>query len=251
MLDLLLTEEIKKYLRYHDVHDFSIDEDKVRMAVKKLARYATVTGHAHRHLLLAFAYFYVQVYREMNFNKVYLKVTEFLDNYESDLDVRIISEEDVQDAMNIEHAWLDMNKFDVNTLPMQVRKLLSKSNVTIGKGTQYKYSRNYLCFAKIANWINENHKSFPQIHGYGEFFVHLPAVNGNAEFYPEDFFDVSRTLDRYYKQVYGDIPKKDRFETYFTTLHPSLKTAEALRKSTLFAAPDILQRLQKESLQSV
>jgi hypothetical protein len=248
MLDLLLTEEIKKYLRYHDVHDFSIDDDKIRMAVKKLTRYATVVGHAPRHMIFAYSYFYVQVYREMNFNKIYLKVTEFLDNYESDLDVRIISDEDVQDAMSIENTWLNMNRFDVNTLPMQVRKVLSKNNVTIGMATTYKYSRNYLCYAKIANWIRENHHDFPQIHGYGEFFIHLPAVNGNAEFYPEDFFNVGRTLDRYYKLVYGDTPKKDRFNVFFETLHPSLKTAEALRKSTLFAAPDILQRLQKESV---
>jgi len=233
ILDFLLQEELKKRLRDKKINCPIFNEDKLRLSIKKLERYSKVSEHSIRYLIKAFAYFYVEVYQQLNLNQLYLKVGDFINHHNMDISNQIITEDDVALAQELENDWMEMNDFDVNTLPLPIRKGLSKSNVMVGTNTFFSYAKNPISFCKVANWINVNKMYYPQIHGHKEFFMHMPSEYGPNTYYPEQYYDSSKTLEKYYQRLYGDTPKEKRFDVFFSTLPPSMLKGDFFKNSNL------------------
>ena len=190
---------------------------KVQYAVKHLSEFAEFKGVPLLLLLNEFAHYYAFVYREVSFNKAFLRVSEFTDKVI--LPTADINDEDVELAYNIEESWNSMHKSVANDFPFSLKTTLLRSKIKILGNTFFEHTSDFFHFATIANFVRHNRRNYPQIHSMKEFFIHLPiAQKRGGKYYTRQYLSPIKTLNTYYKMMYGDIKPEERYDKFISLL---------------------------------
>lgn len=250
--------DVQKYLRYQsmylaspttggNIQAKSTKLDKVLFRLKGLADELKVP---HRFLVRAYAYIYTEVFKCQTLGQVYLKMEEFSQKMRL-IPLVDITEEDIDATFDIEGAWLAMNQFDTNTLPMNTRKFLSKKNLILGRNTFFEKTRNFISFCQVASSIRRNRLRFPQIHGFEEFFIHLPATRGEGKYRVEAYINAEKSLDKYYQDVYGKSDPKDRLAELLKTIPRTGDHLKVYKYSNLWAMPEIVRQIERDLFSNV
>lgn len=191
--------------------------EKVKYAVRQLTKFAEEKKILPLLLINIFAYYYVYVAREKTFNKMFLRVSEFLDMIV--LPKVEITSEDIDLAYTIEEDWNTMHHSVTNDFPFSLKTVLLRSNIKIMKNTFFNHSHDFLSFATIANFVRNNRRNYPQIHSMKEFFIHLPIASRKpGKYFIWQYTDPVKTLEEYYKKMYGYTVTEERFAKFASLL---------------------------------
>jgi len=191
----------------------NIHSKKIICAVDKIGKFAKEANIPSSLLINQYAYNFVYLSKERSFNKIYVKVGEFLDGY--DLPKTDINDDDVIFSYIVEDAWNSMHSSTMNDFPFSLKSVLMQSGIKIMKNTFFTHSNNFQDFCMIANFVRHNRKDFPQIHSMKEFFLHIPILRKRpGKYMIWQYVDSGKDLDQYYKKLYGKIPKKERYSKF-------------------------------------
>lgn len=191
----------------------STQEKKVQCATRKLDKFAKDQGLPISLILNQFAYHFAYLSKETSFNKIYIKIGEFLDGYEKPK--YPISDDDVEFAYEIEESWNTIHKVNMLHLPFVLKSTMQRSGIKILNNTFFDHSSNFQDFCVIANFVRNNRKNFPQIHSMWEFFLHLPIIRKRPGRYMVwQYTNPAKDLEKYYVQVYGKTDRKSRFSKF-------------------------------------
>lgn len=191
----------------------SVHSKKVQCAVGKLTKFAESSKLPVSLVVNQYAYNFVFLSKERSLNKIYVKTNEFFDGYV--MPKTDINDDDVELAYDIEEAWNDMHQSTMNDFPFSLKSVMMHSGIKIMKNTFFNHSSNFQDFCMIANFVRHSRKVFPQIHSMKEFFLHLPVIRKRpGKYMIWQYTDPDKTLDQYYRKLYGKASKKERYPKF-------------------------------------
>lgn len=247
MLQFLLVSDIKKYLRYKDIHSLIDEPKKTENTIKVLLGYAEKSGHSIHYLVRAYAWFFVEALKQQTLISLYTYTVEFMDRLsESIPQEQPMSKDDALFALDVEREWIDMKTASVSDMPIQARKFVNKKHIIFGRNTTFPYSRNYIAFASVAHFINLYKKEFPMLHGIREFFLAIPTMRGYG-IYPIEFYYYPRFfLNLYYEKVYGDTPTDERLSNMIDSVPLQKDQIEVYEKSSMLGSEFVVDHLKEK-----
>ena len=186
---------------------------KIDCALNKIKKFSNEKNLPTSLLLNQYAYHFVFLSKEKTFNKIYIKVGEFLDGY--NIPKGDINDDDIEFAYIVEDAWNTMHSSTSGDFPFTLKSILLQNGIKIRKNTFFNHSNNFQDFCAIANFVRHNRKKFPQIHSMKEFFLHLPIIRKRTGKYMIwQYVHPDKDLEQYYKNLYGKTPTKERYPKF-------------------------------------
>ena len=250
MNTLLLIYSINLMLQFQKRNNFEFNSPSMKKKVQSVIYQLDLKSKELQQpvilLIKMYAYFYVHVFKARSSNMILLKVSDFFEKSKLS-EYPIFSNDDIEQANNVEQQWNLMHQLSSVQLPFQVRRFMGKSKIRILSNTYFQHSNEFHYFCMIAKFINEQRLNFPQIHSNKEFFLHLPIISkrsGNYHVY--QYLHCQQTMDKYYQLVYGNDKVSERLPQFLTTL--TNDSLEYLTHSSIWCKAEALAYLHEKRL---
>jgi len=243
MLKLFFFNELRRLLSftYKKLTVSRKDYRKIDKVIYKLDKFSEKNNIDIQILISLFVFTYIDIWKEINLNNIYLKIDTFLKS-ENILQLSKLTI-DSQDVFNLREDWNNMNELTSNDLPFTIRKILLSTKIRVYRNTYFKHSNNILYFVFVQKFIDEHKKEFPQIHNNIEFFLHLPIIKNFArEYMVFEYVDCYGSLSSYYKKAYGETD--NRLLCFLKKLQWSRDVFDSYKKSKVWGAKYALQYLK-------
>ena len=241
MYKVLFRHLISKTIEFKNKQFFlnKLDSKKLSKAIFLLEKYSMESSQPIIFLIYAYIYYYVVVFNNSNYNQIYLQVPKFIDLFRQS-NLPIFTIEDSKEVLELCNIWNEMHFLNSLDFPFHLRKVISDSKIKIRKNTYFQHTFNYITFFRIIHNINKERKYYPKIHGFIEFFLHLPVITGWARNYTlYEYINLGK-LDKYYRKVYDNIDKEKRLAKFLKEIQITKENLEIYKKSKIFGAQDAI-----------